>query len=101
MFQGRFKTVVDEKPYILAICRYVDLTPVQAHMVKRPRNWAWSSFRTHTALVAPPAWLDSRALYRRSAAKLLAHYFRQADRNFAIELGYRDGGHYRAVGIEK
>jgi hypothetical protein len=66
LFQGRFKAVlVDEESYFLEVCRYVDLNPLRARMVKRPRDWAWSSFRAHTVQVTPPAWLDSRALHRR------------------------------------
>jgi putative transposase len=70
LFQGRFKAVlVDEDAYFLEVCRYVDLNPVRAAMVKRPHDWAWSSYRAHTAQTAQPAWLDSGALHRRLAAQ--------------------------------
>ena len=36
-------------------------------MVKHPQNWAWGSYRAHTGQIAPPVWLDSRALHRRLA----------------------------------
>ena len=68
LFQGRFKGVlVDEESYFLEVCRYVDLNPVRARMVRHPREWAWGSYRAHTGQVAPPTWLDSRALHRRLA----------------------------------
>ncbi|WP_199724763.1 transposase [Noviherbaspirillum saxi] len=39
LFQGRFKAVlVDEEAYRLEVCRYVDLNPVRAGMVKRPQD---------------------------------------------------------------
>ena len=48
LFQGRFKAVlVDQESYFLEVCRYVDLNPVRARMVRRPREWAWSSYRAH------------------------------------------------------
>jgi hypothetical protein len=35
LFQGRFKAVlVDSDRYLLEVCRYVDLNPVRAQMVK-------------------------------------------------------------------
>ncbi|HYD61601.1 MAG TPA: transposase [Noviherbaspirillum sp.] len=65
LFQGRFKAeVVDGDSYFLEVCRYVDLNPVRAGMVKRPEDWAWSSYRAHTNRAERPAWLDSAALYR-------------------------------------
>ena len=40
LFQGRFKAVVvDEEAYFLEVCRYVDLNPVRARMVKQPQDW--------------------------------------------------------------
>ena len=68
LFQGRFKAVlVDEESYFLEVCGYVDLNPVGARMVKRPRDWAWSSYGAHAGHAARIAWLDSRALHRRLA----------------------------------
>ena len=70
LFQGRFKAIlVDEESYFLEVCRYVDLNPVRAGMVKRPQDWAWSSYRAHTGRSEPPAWLDSGALHRRLAPR--------------------------------
>ena len=60
LFQGRFNgIVVDEEAYFQEVCRYVDLNPVRAKMVKRPENWPWSSYRAHTGQVYGLAWLDS------------------------------------------
>ena len=70
LFQGRFKAViVDEEAYFLEVCRYVDLNPVRARMVKRPQDWPWSSYGAHTGRVTAPAWLDSQALHRRLAPR--------------------------------
>ncbi len=46
VFQGRFKAiVVDRDGHLLELCRYVVLNPVRAGLVKRPQDWAWSSYR--------------------------------------------------------
>jgi REP element-mobilizing transposase RayT len=70
LFQGRFKAVlVDRDAYLLEVCRYVDLNPVRAGMVKRPPNWAWSSYRAHAGQVEAPVWLDSATLHRQLAPR--------------------------------
>lgn len=39
VFQVRFKAVlVDGDAYLLEVCRYVDLNPVRAGIVKRPQD---------------------------------------------------------------
>jgi REP element-mobilizing transposase RayT len=74
LFQGRFKAVlVDQESYFLEVCRYVDLNPVRARMVKHPRNWVWSSYGAHAGHAAPQPWLDSRALHQRLAPQAPLH----------------------------
>jgi REP element-mobilizing transposase RayT len=64
LFQGRFKAIlVDRDAYLLEVCRYVDLNPVRARIVRKPESWAWSSYRAHRALAAVPAWLDTAGLH--------------------------------------
>ena len=70
LFQGRFKAIlVEEESYFLEVCRYVDLNPVRPGMVKRPQDWAWSSYRAHTGRGEAPAWLDCAALHHRLAPR--------------------------------
>jgi REP element-mobilizing transposase RayT len=70
LFQGRFKAVlVDKDAYLLEVCRYVDLNPVRAGMVRRPQDWTWSSYRAHTGKVDAPVWLDSAVLHRQLAPR--------------------------------
>ena len=70
LFQGRFKAVlVDEDAYFMEVCRYVDLNPVRAKMVRRPQDWPWSSYRAHAGLADPPWWLATAALHRRIAPR--------------------------------
>lgn len=69
LFQGRFKAiVVDRDAYLLEVCRYVDLNPVRARLVRRPQDWHWSSYRAHVGLDDRPEWLDSAAVLRQLAA---------------------------------
>lgn len=59
LYQGRFKGIlVQEDAYLLEVCRYVDLNPVRAHMVKHPGEWPWSSYAALTGEVPPAAWHD-------------------------------------------
>jgi putative transposase len=64
VFQGRFKAIlVDRDTYLLEVCRYVDLNPVRARLVRDPAKWRWSSYAAHIGLVAAPEWLDTPALH--------------------------------------
>ena len=64
LFQGRFKAIlVDRDSYLLEVCRYVDLNPVRAGLVREPEQWAWSSYRAHVGQVAAPPWLDTASLH--------------------------------------
>lgn len=61
--QGRFKAqVVQERRYLLAVCRYVVLNPVRAGLAAGPGDWAWSSFRPTAGLAPAPAFLNPRLL---------------------------------------
>jgi putative transposase len=70
LFQGRFKAIlIDEEAYFLEVCRYVDLNPVRARLVKRPGAWTYSSYNAHTGRQEAPIWLDSTELHRRLAPR--------------------------------
>jgi putative transposase len=47
LFQGRFGSVVMDEEHLLAAARYVSLNPVRARLVKRAKDWPWSSVRAH------------------------------------------------------
>jgi putative transposase len=80
LFQGRFKAIlVDSDSYLLEVCRYVDLNPVRAQMVKRPDAYAWSSYRALAGMAPCAPWLDAQPLHAqlapgKSAAKAAAQY---------------------------
>ncbi len=49
LWQGRFGSVVMDEDHLLNAVRYVSLNPVRAGLVKRVRDWKWSSTRAHLA----------------------------------------------------
>lgn len=60
VFQGRYGAImVEQERYLLEVARYVVLNPVRARMVRRPEDWAWSSYRATVGLAARPRWLDA------------------------------------------
>jgi putative transposase len=63
LFGGRFKSILAEsESYLLELSRYVNLNPVRAHMVDRPEQYRWSSYRAKIGLEEAPAWLSMQAL---------------------------------------
>ena len=64
LWEGRFKAnLVDREKYFLACCRYIELNPVRAGMVKAPEDYRWSSYRYH-ALGAKNELLSEHEEYR-------------------------------------
>lgn len=48
LWEGRFRScLAQEEGYVLACQRYLELNPVRAQMVKHPRHYRWSSYRTN------------------------------------------------------
>ncbi len=64
LWEGRYRAApVDSDAYFLDCCRYIELNPVRAGMVARPRDYPWSSYRAH-GLGAADALLTDHPLYR-------------------------------------
>jgi len=86
LFQGRFKGIlVDTDEYLLALCRYVELNPVRAGIVRQPGKWVWSSYRAHAGQAPAPEWLDRQTLYGQvlSRAPRTKADWRQAAQRYA------------------
>jgi len=47
LWQGRFGSVAMDEDHLAHGVRYVSLNPVRAKLVKRARDWRWSSVRAH------------------------------------------------------
>ena len=60
VFQGRYQAILVQKDsYLLELARYIVLNPVRASMVRRVKNWPWSSYRATAGLIAAPDWLET------------------------------------------
>jgi len=45
MFEGRFRHKwIDREEYLLHLCRYIHLNPVQAKLILRPEDWPYSNY---------------------------------------------------------
>jgi putative transposase len=64
LWEGRYRAApVDSDAYFLDCCRYIELNPVRAGMVARPRDYPWSSYRAH-GLGEADSLLTDHPLYR-------------------------------------
>jgi len=62
LFQGRFKAfLIEKEAYFAEVLRYVVLNPVRAHMVERPEDYKWSSYRATAGYNDAPDWLDLKS----------------------------------------
>jgi len=51
LFEGRFKhKCVDHWEYLMILCRYIHLNPVNAKLVACPEDWAYSNYREWVGL---------------------------------------------------
>lgn len=47
LWQNRFYSCVLDEPHLITAARYVERNPVRANIVKKPRQWKWSSALSH------------------------------------------------------
>jgi REP element-mobilizing transposase RayT len=94
LFQGRYKAIlVDRDSYFLELARYIVLNPVRAAMVKHPRLWAWSSYRTTMGTSAAPKWLstdDVLAAFRDGRAQARGKYRQFIEEGMGKESIWKD-----------
>ena len=68
LWEGRYRaTVVDSEAYLLTVMRYIELNPVRAGMVTRPKEYVWSSHRrnAHGDIGLNSSWLIGHDEYQR------------------------------------
>jgi len=72
LWEGRYRAApIDSEAHFLACCRYIELNPVRARMVRHPRDYRWSSYRAH-AHGAGDALVSDHDLYHRLGANQVA-----------------------------
>lgn len=94
LFQGRYQAIlVDRDHYLLELCRYVVLNPVRAHLVKRPGDWVWSSYRATAGLSRTPAWLSAGwilACFESNQSTAQRHYRKFVREGIAMQSPWAD-----------
>lgn len=74
LWEGRYRaTVVDAEDYLLACCRYVEMNPVRAGMVKSAAHYRWSSYR-HNAQGQKDALIVEHDVYRHLGRSVQTRY---------------------------
>ena len=67
LWEGRYRAApIDREAYFLSCCRYIELNPVRARMVRHPREYRWSRYRAH-AQGATDLLLTGHEIYDRLA----------------------------------
>lgn len=58
LFRGRYKSIlIEADEYLLQLSRYIHLNPVKAKLVKKPEQFAWSSYQAYLYDISPH-WLN-------------------------------------------
>jgi putative transposase len=65
LFQGRFKAfLIQEQTYLQRLMLYVHRNPLRSGLVKRLRDYPWSSYRALISNRRIPDWFDPGLVYR-------------------------------------
>ncbi len=60
VFQGRYKAIlVQRDAYLLELARYIFLNPMRTRMVRKAKDWPWSSYLDIAGLREAPRWLHT------------------------------------------
>jgi REP element-mobilizing transposase RayT len=85
VFQGRYHSVlVDRDAYLIEVCRYVELNPVRAGLVRSPVEWSWCSYAAHVGAARGPKVLATATLH----GHLLGHDVTTAEHTHRAERLY-------------
>ena len=70
LFRGRYKAIlVDHDEYLLHLSKYIHRNPVEACMVERLEDYAWSSYPSYIGQRKPEKWLCCKEVYSQLGAK--------------------------------
>ncbi|MFB3163829.1 transposase [Neobacillus sp. 179-J 1A1 HS] len=63
VFQGRYGSkLINSSDYLLEVSRYIHLNPVEAKMVKSPKDFLWSSYTAYISESADPLITTTKIL---------------------------------------
>jgi putative transposase len=107
LWEGRFRSCLTQsESYVLACYRYIELNPVRANMVRHPRDYRWSSYRTNAEGKAN-ALITPHEMYQRlgqsAASKLEAYrglFKAHSDDDLLNEIRSATNGNY-ALGTQR
>ena len=64
LFRGRYKAIlVEADAYLLHLSSYIHRNPLEARMVERLEDYAWSSYAAYVGQTKPPPWLHRDMVY--------------------------------------
>ena len=70
LFRGRYKAIlVDHDEYLLHLSKYIHRNPVEARMVGRLEDYAWSSYPDYIGQRKPEKWLYRSEVYGQLSTK--------------------------------
>lgn len=65
LFQGRYRAeMIEDESYYWTVSRYIHLNPVRAGLVRRPEQWAWSSYAGYRDPRRAQPWVAHGAMLR-------------------------------------
>ena len=72
LWEGRYRaTLIESETYLLTCCRYIELNPVRAEIVRHARDYRWSSYHFHAEGKAN-GLLSPHSLYQRLGSSTTA-----------------------------
>ena len=102
LFRGRYKAIVVEaKPYLASVIRYIHLNPVQAKLVKTPEAFRWSSHARHLTPRSAPPWLCVREVLESIGPPRIFHEFVLSGNEDALEAFYTAGRQLPVLGTDR
>jgi REP element-mobilizing transposase RayT len=90
LFRGRYKSIlVDADSYLLQLVRYIHRNPLEAGLVKRLDQYAWSSHKGYLSTAPKWSWLHKDLVLqmlteqKSSQIQIYKQFMAQRDENFA------------------
>jgi len=77
LFRGRYKSIIIEaNNYLLRLSRYIHMNPVVANIIKKPKDYLWSSYSAYIKSKKCPRWLNTKATLNQFGSKMQKQKYR-------------------------